>query len=69
MSTHGTQKRSELVYFCDETSFIGEEHMAVAGFAILRGRIPEVVRKLRSINEDKKARGEIKWQNTRAKTQ
>ena len=58
-------KRADTFYFCDESSFLGDIYMAVGGLAIAKGGIPEVVKALHNINESKKARGEIKWQNTR----
>ncbi len=39
--------------------------MSVAGITITRGSLGKVVRELMAINEDRRARGEIKWNNTR----
>jgi hypothetical protein len=60
-----SEERSELYYFCDESSFLGEEYMAVAGITISRTMLGTVINELVAINEDKKSRGEIKWHNTR----
>ena len=57
--------REELYYFCDETSFMREEYMCVGGFAIRKGRIPEIVRLLSKLREQRGTRGEIKWESTR----
>lgn len=65
MSSEESKTRLKTFYFCDETSFTGEEYMAVAGLAINRERIPAVIKELDAINEQKRQRGEIKWNNTR----
>lgn len=57
--------REDLYYFCDETSFIGEDYMGVGGLAIRKARIPEIVKKLGAIREARGARGRIKWESTR----
>lgn len=54
-----------LVYFCDEAAMLDEAHMGIAGLAISRRRIPSVLEHLHKLNEGHRARGEIKWQNTR----
>jgi hypothetical protein len=59
------KERQQLYYFCDESSFLGEEYMAVAGIAISRSLVGDTVKALHELNESKKARGEIKWHNTR----
>jgi hypothetical protein len=63
--TEPAKERHQLYYFCDESSFLGEEYMAVAGIAVSRSMVFDVVRALRDLNEAKRARGEIKWNNTR----
>jgi len=65
MSEGPAKERSELYYFCDESSFLGEEYMAVGGIAVSRNALGTVVKELLAINEAKRARGEIKWHNTR----
>src|SRR3981189_3747632 len=57
--------RSKLYYFCDESSFLGEEHMAVGGITVATGQVHRIANELKAINEQKRARGEIKWHNTR----
>jgi hypothetical protein len=59
------QPREEIYYFCDETSFIGEDFMGVGGIAMRKSRIPTTVKKLSEIREACGARGEIKWESTR----
>jgi hypothetical protein len=59
------QPRPKLYYFCDETSFIGEDYMGVGGLAIRKERIPEIAKALGNFNQKRNARGEIKWENTR----
>jgi hypothetical protein len=58
------KERQQLYYFCDESSFLGEEYMAVAGIAISRSLVGDTVKALHELNESKKARGEIKWHNS-----
>jgi hypothetical protein len=65
MADEPAKARSELYYFCDESSFLGEEYMAVAGIAVSRSALGTIVKDLLAINESKRARGEIKWHNTR----
>jgi hypothetical protein len=59
------KQRSKLYYFCDESSFLGEEYMSVGGIAVARNTLGTVIKDLLAINEDKRSRGEIKWHNTR----
>ena len=54
-----------LVYFCDEASFLEEEYMGVAGLAISRSRITATVKHLDKLKDDLRYRGEVKWGNTR----
>jgi hypothetical protein len=61
MSDQSAEQRSELYYFCDESSFLGEEYMAVGGITVSRGSLGSIIQELLAINEDKRARGEIKW--------
>jgi len=57
--------REDLYYFCDETSFIGEDFMGIGGLAIRRDRLSETANKLAAIREARGARGRIKWESTR----
>lgn len=65
MSDQSSKQRTELYYFCDESSFLGDEFMAVGGLTVSRGSMGTIIKDILAINEDKKARGEIKWTNTR----
>jgi hypothetical protein len=52
-------------YFCDESSFINDEFMGVAGLVIHEGSIPSLTDELAKIRKANRAtRGEIKWNNT-----
>jgi hypothetical protein len=53
------------IIFGDESSFLGEEYMTVGGFAVSRNGVGKITKDLLAINEAKRARGEIKWHNTR----
>lgn len=57
--------RFPLLYFCDESSFMGDEFMTVAGLALRRSRAGEITHALLALEETHKTRGEIKWRNTR----
>ena len=50
-------------YFCDESSFINDEFMGIAGLVILEGAIPVLADELAKIRRTNGARGEIKWNN------
>jgi hypothetical protein len=50
-------------YFCDESSFINDEFMGIAGLVILEGSIPMLTDELAKIRRTNGARGEIKWNN------
>jgi hypothetical protein len=65
MASESPEQRDELYYFCDESSFLGEEYMTVGGFAVSRNGVGKITKELLAINETKRARGEIKWHNTR----
>jgi hypothetical protein len=65
MASEPPEQRDELYYFCDESSFLGEEYMTVGGFAVGRNGVGKITKDLLAINEAKRARGEIKWHNTR----
>jgi hypothetical protein len=51
-------------YFCDESSFMNDTHMAVAGMAISEADLPLIRAELQLIRERCRAGGEIKWSNT-----
>lgn len=56
----------ELIYFCDESSFMArEETMAVAGLALPRKNLPEVLERISKIPTGG-FRDEVKWQTTKA---
>ncbi len=65
MSADPPKQREDIYYFCDETSFIGEDYMGVGGLALRKSRIPEVVKRLTEIRSARGALGEIKWESTR----
>jgi hypothetical protein len=65
MASESPEQRDVLYYFCDESSFLGEEYMTVGGFAVSRNGVGKITKELLAINETKRARGEIKWHNTR----
>lgn len=52
---------SDILYFCDETSQIDDDFMAVGGLAIRRGRIATIVADLRELNEQNGVISEVKW--------
>jgi hypothetical protein len=56
----------ELLYFCDESSFmVREDTMAVAGLAVPRTNIPKILKRISEIPNGG-FRDEVKWQTTRA---
>jgi hypothetical protein len=58
MSDEPADQRPELYYFCDESSFLGEDYMAVSGVAVARNSLGTVVKDILAINDDKRARGD-----------
>lgn len=54
-------------YFCDESSFINDTHMAVAGLAVAEVGVPEIRSELVATRSACGAGGEIKWSNTNDK--
>jgi hypothetical protein len=54
----------EILYFCDESSFLREETMAVAGLAVPRTNIKGISKRISAI-PDGGHRDEVKWQTTR----
>lgn len=51
-------------YFCDESSFINDEFMGIAGLVIAEGGISVLSDELAKIRKSNGTRGEIKWSNT-----
>lgn len=54
----------EMLYFCDESSFLREDTMAVAGLAVPRTNIIGILKRI-SVIPDGGYRDEVKWQSTR----
>lgn len=59
--------RSRLLYFCDETSHMGDEFMAVGGIAINMDTIGEIEAKITQIRDRLSLTHEIKWSNVKAR--
>jgi hypothetical protein len=52
-------------YFCDESSFVNDEFMGIAGLVILEGAVPVLADELAKIRRtNAAATREIKWNNT-----
>src|ERR1051325_4390807 len=58
------KNRKEILYFCDESSFIGDDHMAVGGLALPKAKLKLVTAKLKSLHKTPQ-REEIKWTTTK----
>lgn len=56
-----------ILYFCDETSHMGDEFMAVGGIAINMNTIDEIETKITDIRTRLSLRSEIKWSNIKAR--
>jgi hypothetical protein len=54
----------EIIYFCDESSFLREDTMAVAGLAIPRTNLQSLLQRIAAIPTGG-YRDEVKWQTTR----
>ena len=54
----------EILYFCDESSFLREDTMAVAGLAITRTNVQGVLKRIKAIPTGG-YRDEVEWQTTR----
>jgi hypothetical protein len=55
-----------IIYFCDESSF-HDTYMAVAGLALDQTSIPRIKARLKQINKDTNAVGEVKWQTAKSR--
>ena len=53
-----------MLYFCDESSFLREDTMAVAGLAIPRTNVKSILKRIAAIPNGG-FRDEVKWQSTR----
>lgn len=58
---------NDILYFCDESSHIDDEFMAVGGIAVRRKRVAEVVRRLDLIREECGYRSEVKWSSAKVR--
>jgi hypothetical protein len=54
---------TEAFYFCDESSFIGEEYMAVGGLALPKKNLKGAVDRIKKI--ERPNRDEVKWTSTK----
>jgi hypothetical protein len=64
MSDTSKPEREEAFYFCDESSYAGEEIMAVAGLALPKRNLKAVVAEIKSLHKTKQ-REEVKWNTTK----
>lgn len=55
-------------YFCDESSFVDDEFMAVAGLALPDYELDAVTADLRKIQQKNRGPSETKWSNVKART-
>lgn len=62
-----TNEPPECFYYCDESCFLTEDYMAVAGLAITKQNLPHVRKILAGLTPNMKKTHEIKWQTTRTK--
>ena len=67
MSTESEPPSNDLLYFCDESSQVGDDFMAVAGLAIRRSRVPNIVRDLAAINASCGVISEVKWSTAKTR--
>jgi hypothetical protein len=63
MSSEPTPPRKEAFYFCDETSFLNEEYMAVGGLALPKPNLKAVTDRIKAIKLPH--REEVKWTRTK----
>jgi uncharacterized protein DUF3800 len=59
------EPKKEIFYFCDESSFIGEEYMAVAGLALAKSNLTSVTDTIKALHKDNN-REEVKWTTTKS---
>ncbi len=59
--------RHKLLYFCDETSHVGDKFMAVGGIAVNLASAREIESKIIKMREKLSLTGEIKWANTKSR--
>lgn len=52
---------THVLYFCDESSQINDEFMAIGGMALHKRRLPEVLAGIRAINDECGVISEVKW--------
>lgn len=55
-------------YFCDESSYVGDEYMAVAGLAIPDRHLSQVTNDLAAIKKEKRGPSEVKWATAKIRT-
>src|SRR5262249_41300301 len=64
MSQNAPAEKPEAFYFCDESSFVNEEFMAVGGLAIPKTNLKVVTDRIKEIGTGPK-REEVKWGTTK----
>ncbi len=62
-----TPARQRILYFCDETSHMGDEFMAVGGIAVNMNSIGDIESKITDIRTKLSLKSEIKWSNIKAR--
>lgn len=56
----------KLYYFCDESSQVNDDWLAVGGIAIMKSAIPRIVSDLQLIKAQAGKTGEVKWENAKS---
>lgn len=56
----------QLYYFCDESSQVKDDWLAVGGLAVMRSAIPKISTDLQLIKEKGGKTGEVKWANAKS---
>lgn len=62
-----TPKAKYVYYFCDESSYVSDEFMAVGGLAVPDYYLPELISDLRAIKEAKRGPTETKWSTVKSR--
>lgn len=59
-------QKPEVCYFCDESSQVKDDWLAVAGLAVMRSAIPRITADLALIKKTNGKTGEVKWENAKS---
>ena len=59
------QSPNDILYFCDESSQVDDDFMAVGGLAITRARLPSIVERLDAIRAECQYHSEVKWNSAK----